>query len=562
MSYLVSILITGCLLGFSSFFHQSFYLPKIIALFIGGLLGVTTLLQQERVLIPSNRAILFFAAYIITASVSIALSPSPWHSFLCLLLLFSGFLSYWFMLNLSEGERERTLKVVCGLALLQIGVLTLQTFNVIALLPGPLIIEQGRLTGTIGNPEFLSTVLAVAFLISLHLNKTGKLPLNRTMFLAGLCALLAGIVAAGSKGTLIFLALYGLWRWKPGFKSFGLTSLTLGIFASLYSPASIAGRVFLWLVGAQMFIAHPLAGVGLGQFENNYLQTVYGIFSSWPGMAGYFGSYTSAVLDAHNIFLHNAAELGLAGLTLTLTVWIFLFNRARIYGGYLGAALLLLLYKSLYTVMLNSPTGLLLTAILVGAMTEKRELQNIKVNPVWTPVAIPVLAAAFFLGFQLCRADYYYQKGLKSLISGDRDNAEVELTQSMTIDPENSDSYLAMGHVRFLQRRSEEMDSYIRRAIHFKKSIDTYKISAHMYFYNRLDKNAARIYNYLLFTLPEHLTTMEKLAVIAARNGDAQGAVHFAEMILETHPRRNDPSDERNIRIAISILETAGGGIK
>ncbi|MFH1759784.1 MAG: hypothetical protein ABIA63_01660, partial [bacterium] len=244
---------------------------------------------------PTRQAIVFFIACLITASISTAFSESPGHSALCLLFFLSGMLSYWFTINLSEGERDGVLKVVCGLALLQTAVLALQIFNVISMLPGPLIAEKDNLTGTIGNPEFISTVLAVAFFIALHLNKKGTLGVNRMAFLTGLCALLAGIVAAGSKGTLIFLAMYGIWRWKPGIKYLGPGVLIFIIFAFLYSPASITGRVFLWLTGAQMFIAHPLAGVGLGQFENNYLQTVHVIFSTWPGAAAYFGSYTSAV---------------------------------------------------------------------------------------------------------------------------------------------------------------------------------------------------------------------------------------------------------------------------
>ena len=554
MIYILTTIIAGVSLAFSGEVHQTFYIPKLMVFLAGSFFGITALLQRDTLVVPTVRVIAFLAVAIAGTFLSAVLSPAPRHALLQSMFIASGFISYWLMLNLEENENIKVLKVVVGAALFQVAVIALQCFNNVSFLSGPLLMEGWRLTGTVGNPEFLSTLFAAAFFFALHLREKAEIKVSSFVFYILTGLLILGTIATGCKGTLFFMLMYGLWRWKPNFKVLGLSAFLLVLFAGLYSPGSIIGRIFLWIVGVRMFVSHPLFGVGLNQFENNYLETVYGLFRSWPGLSAYFGGYTSVVRDAHNIFIQQAAELGLVGLALSIIFASFLSGCVKSHKNYLGAAALLLLYKSFYTVMLNSPTGLLLVAILAGVLTSANECRRVKVRYVWVPIVVPVLAGMLFFGLNLCLADYYYQKGLTYLLAGDGSGAATEFEASRKTDPENSEACLGLAYQYFLNGRKREMSSNLQNAIRLKKNMDTLKISAHMYFYSSNYTEAKKLYEYLHFVFPEHLTSMGKLAIIAAVNNDPLASENLAKEILNTSPRRLNNSDASNVRIAREIL--------
>lgn len=561
MKSLLPLLVCTVLLVFSGTFQETYYIPKLLALFSGGLAAAALMLQREELHIPSSRVLIFISASLALFTGMVILSDFPRHAFLQLLYILSGILIYFAALNADERGGEAALWSICGIALLQIGVILFQAAAPYPFLPATLIPVEGRLTGTIGNPEFLATVLGTAFFLLLHLREKHKSPWHRRLLAAGAAMTLAGIILLVSKGTLLFLALYWLWRRS---KKIALVAGGAAAFIAvvyLLSPASILGRIFLWYTSLHIFAHNPIAGVGLGQFENSYLQAVHSIFSASPGVATIFGGYTSLTQDAHNLFLHNAAELGLPGLVFSIIFAVFAFRRAR-NTGYQGAAIMLLLYKSMYTVMLNSPTSLLLLALLLGVTEGRERLRSVQIGPAWTPVAIPLLAALVLAGTHFCVADLHYHRGVKSMAMGNSTLAEREFKRAAAIDPERAEPYLALAYLDFLGGRPGEMELWIRQAIERKKSMDTYKISAHMLFYSRLYSEAENIYSYLHFLFPEHLTSIAKLAVIAMQHGNRKEAALLAEKILASNPRRSNASDAKNLRIAGEILRKCSGGTK
>jgi len=68
-------------------------------------------------------------------------------------------------------------------------------------------------------------------------------------------------------------------------------------------------RLEIWAVAWQVFLDHPLTGIGIGNFQTYYLQHA-------PPNA-----LEPAATHAHNLFVHVLAEAGLLGLLGFLLLW-------------------------------------------------------------------------------------------------------------------------------------------------------------------------------------------------------------------------------------------------
>lgn len=73
-------------------------------------------------------------------------------------------------------------------------------------------------------------------------------------------------------------------------------------------PASVIPRTTLWANGVKIFLAHPLLGVGLANYQD-------GLNRDCPANA--------PALPAHNVYLQIAAETGIAGLITYMMVLLF-----------------------------------------------------------------------------------------------------------------------------------------------------------------------------------------------------------------------------------------------
>jgi O-antigen ligase len=108
--------------------------------------------------------------------------------------------------------------------------------------------------------------------------------------------------------------------------------LVVGYYATVASPAARqritsyqdrgSGRVDIWTVGWRMVEAHPITGVGTGNFPNTATDYLFR-----PGAL--FSRY---IVDqphaAHNLYLQVLAELGVVGLALFLGIVGFLLSCA------------------------------------------------------------------------------------------------------------------------------------------------------------------------------------------------------------------------------------------
>jgi O-antigen ligase len=195
--------------------------------------------------------------------------------------------------------------------------------------------DEDRLAGTIGEPNQLAAVLVAGVVIALALAvvEKGK-PLHRLVLLtaAGLC-LLATFLTLSRAGLIALViamvaAVIVAGRWRAQvFAVAALVITTLFVFfAFVATPhqrdrvtsvgtGATTGRSDIWTVGWRMVQAHPVNGVGVGQFQTSAVH-----FLIAPGAIQRSDLIIDTPKVAHNIYLHVLAEMGVVGLTAFLLI--------------------------------------------------------------------------------------------------------------------------------------------------------------------------------------------------------------------------------------------------
>jgi O-antigen ligase len=200
--------------------------------------------------------------------------------------------------------------------------------------PNPTIASESRASGTIGDPNELAAALLVGLALGAgFLLARVRIPIVRLAAILAVPLCAGGIFLSLSRGGLVALAamlvagtvLAGRWR-------LAVTALLVAVvagglvyftqFASLPARERVTtvnggtGRSDLWTVGLRMVRAHPVGGVGVGNFESvsreyvlqpGALQRTDLIFSANPKVA-------------HNTYLQIMAETGIVGLLLFLGI--------------------------------------------------------------------------------------------------------------------------------------------------------------------------------------------------------------------------------------------------
>ena len=119
------------------------------------------------------------------------------------------------------------------------------------------------------------------------------------------------------------------------------------------NPGSVGGRISIWHVSNEIFLKHPVAGVGLGHYKWHFLDGQGSLFAKYPELLdnpNYTWQYT---FWAHNEYLQWLCEVGIIGaamLGLMGLYWLVSFIRTLASGREMppesvwGAAMLFLLF--------------------------------------------------------------------------------------------------------------------------------------------------------------------------------------------------------------------------
>ena len=156
--------------------------------------------------------------------------------------------------------------------------------------------DLNRISGTIGDPNLLASVLIVGMILALALALDPKrVPLGRILCVAAAVLCFTAVVATVSRGGIIamgaaliaMIAFAGRRRGRAMVGAAIFVTLALGYFAVFASDAQVArletadggsGRTDIWKVGWRMVEANPGHGVGAGR----RLQRPVRKNSNWP----------------------------------------------------------------------------------------------------------------------------------------------------------------------------------------------------------------------------------------------------------------------------------------
>lgn len=223
------------------------------------------------------------------------------------------------------------------LAVIVIGA-TIAAVSAIVSPPPPESAVYGRATGTVGDPNELAAALlvglaiAVAFAVNRHISSSLRVlsAISAILCLTGiLLSLSRGGLIATACALLIAVVVGGRWRGRVLALSGTLAVLAVGYFAFVASlPAQQrvldigggggTGRLDLWTVGLRMVEAHPVGGVGTGQFASSSVH-----FLLQPGLIQSGAFILSTPKVAHNTYLNVLAELGFVGGVLFVAILVF-----------------------------------------------------------------------------------------------------------------------------------------------------------------------------------------------------------------------------------------------
>jgi O-antigen ligase len=198
---------------------------------------------------------------------------------------------------------------------------------------------HNSMLGTLGNPNFASSLLALIFLIALFLLIYGSLhPIYKLISIIIIILGFNAIYQSNSRqgffvislGILLFAAILAIKKNKiigVLVSAISLTIITLGIFgmlqkgplAYLLYKDSVSVRGFYWKAAVNMFESAPLTGVGLDSYGSYFKE-----FRDPQYSLRYGYELTSS--NAHNVFLQMFATGGfMVGATYCLLLALILF---------------------------------------------------------------------------------------------------------------------------------------------------------------------------------------------------------------------------------------------
>ena len=308
--------------------------PAEVALGVGVAVWLArTVLVHRRPIIPSNPLTIWLIAWFLIGLVSISNSVDIGTSLRGLQKLVKHFA--WYLVVIDAVRSSAALRRVVWGVLAGLGVLIADTWWQAAVgwdlfygNPPTTALEGAvrRLQGPFDHPASLAIHL-VTFLPVLFAWTSQGLPTRQRRVWwvlggGGLLALVFSWNRGGFAGLLVGLAVLaiGLRRWAPLI----IAAATAALQVLLLPPAVktwVAGmpsllhqftqpdRLVIWQTAWDMIRAHPILGVGINAFAQTY-----------PAYAAPEAQYGSVGPYAHNLYLHMAAELGVAGFVILVGI--------------------------------------------------------------------------------------------------------------------------------------------------------------------------------------------------------------------------------------------------
>lgn len=228
--------------------------------------------------------------------------------------------------------RERRQAIWLGVAFIG-GTLISVLYGLANPAPAGAVNDVSRLSGVGFDPNELAALAVAGMVLTVPFAlEWRRSPGVRVLAVGAATLCLASVLLSFSRGGLVALAVMlvaaviagGRWRVATVAILIVVVIGGAGYFAGIATPEQRArvteanggtGRSDIWAVGWRMFAAHPVRGVGSGNFP---ISSVHYLLR--PGSIQRSDFIVDKPKVAHNIYLQEAAELGIPGFAMFMTI--------------------------------------------------------------------------------------------------------------------------------------------------------------------------------------------------------------------------------------------------
>lgn len=417
--------------------------------------------------------LVLLSVFLAFTALSVFFSPDKVNSVFGFYYRFSNSLLFYFLWAATvlalifKGSRERLLVLVKVLVfdafvISIVGILQTQGVGYYEGLDMPGI---ARAPSLLGNPIFSSMFIACTVPFVLYFwFKAEKFAAKLYYGLAGFF-MLACVILLTSRGAwlglvvgilamLVITALYSKSRKVLIFGFLGLALITvsaLGFFKAYnvqngrltlsLSEENATTRLYAWGMAREAALSHPLAGIGLGNFQQYFEQN----------KGEYLSNAVQNFDDAHNLFLQLAATSGVPAvldfMVLLAAAIVSAIRYFKIQQDYLAlaiaGALAIFSISAAFTPVVI-PCFLLLALLLALAFSleNKEEIIEINTNKPLRAVVLTVGACLVIMGAGLLSAEHIFYRAVWAYAGQDYKKSEQLSSWAIHINPTNQLYYL------------------------------------------------------------------------------------------------------------------------
>ncbi len=358
---------------------------------------------------------------------------------------------------------------------------------------------------------------------------------------------------------LVLLALLAALGFGVADSPWGRRSLIGPVFGKLSYAASVGARFEDWQIGLMMFRAHPIIGIGIGEYKRQflpykarYLQTPQG-----QAMNAQVG-YIPRAAQAHNEYVQVAAELGLLGLLAGAFLILMIFwstlrrvpvsesaGRRFMLLALLGGALAFL-SDSVFSFPLHLPANALVFAFLLGALhspvlgartwelrLKPRGKRLLAVALITLGLIVSIVAYRDFL------SDVALNSGKGDFALGAYQAAAQELRSSVALDVQPGENLLWLAQLDAAAGETAKAEALYRRSLKSFNAEESYYRLAALYVKQQDYQQASHYLDELLEMGPEpDLKTEAQYlrALVAFNQQDWETALPLLKALIKQHP--------------------------
>jgi len=305
----------------------------------------------------------------------------------------------------------------------------------------------------------------------------------------------------------------------------------------------LTGRRLIWLSGWEMIKDKPVVGYGPGGFYFNYIPYQGEVMKKVEPKRFY--PVREMVIWAHNDFLQEYIELGLAGLLLLAVVlfppfYIFLKLRENIWARALALSLVAFLVIAMVDFPLHRPVESVFLMVLLaicGKFLSKKIVPDVKIGRCFS-IAIVVLAA---LPFILSNFDYYSKRlyARAVIFESDLVKKEILLKKSIKYSLNDGQAKAAMGALQCQKGDTRKGITLMEEALTTFRDAYLYENIGKAFLESAMPAKAMEYYEKAMYSGIKYIEDGTYYAKACFMAGDPDKGKKLLESLLTLSQRNN-----------------------